>query len=214
LRSELALLPAGRANNIARSLGIPSDLQAAAHLATSGAPRPFDLLEARTAQASYLVCEGVSVGFLARARTRYAAPNSAAVAAGLRAGVGALRKFRPAPVVLIIEGRRVEIEVAQVFVANTPLYAFGLRVAPPADVRDGCLDIVTLSPRGRAGLLALAPRVRRGTHLSAASVRSWRAQHVRIDTDGWSPVVADSTDLGSGAAEVAVRAGALEVVAP
>ncbi len=211
---ELALMPAGRANNIARSLGIPRDLGAAARLAVTGSARPFDLLAASAGDTSYLACEGISAGFLAQARTRYSAPNSAAVGAGLRAGVAALRKFRPARVVLTLDGRRVELEVAQVFVANTPLYAFGLRVAPRADVRDGRLDVVALSPRGRAGLLALAPRVFRGTHLGARTVRSWQAEQIRIDTGGWSPVVADSTDLGRGAVDVTVRPGALRVVAP
>ena len=148
---ELALMPAGRANNIARSLGIPRDLGAAAGLAVRGSARPFDLLAASAGDTTYFACEGVSAGFLAQARTRYSAPNSAAVGAGLRAGAAALRKFRPARVVLTLDGRRVELEVAQVFIANTPLYAFGLRVAPRADVRDGRLDVVALSPRGRPG---------------------------------------------------------------
>ncbi len=152
--AELALIPAGRANNIARSLGIPRATAAAARLAVIGEARPIDLLEARSADRTYLAAEGISVGFLARARSRYRAPNSAAIGAGLRAGVSTLRKFRPGRVVLTLDGRRVELPVAQVFIANTPLYAFGLRVAPIADVRDGLLDAVALSPRGRAGLLS------------------------------------------------------------
>ncbi len=35
-----------------------------------------------------------------------------------------------------------------------------------------------------------------------------------IDPLGLSPVIADSTDLGSGPVDVAVRPGALQVVAP
>jgi diacylglycerol kinase (ATP) len=213
-RPELALIPAGAANNIARSLGIPRDLRQAARLAVSGQARPLDLLEARTADRRHLAVEGVSIGFLAQARSRYAAPNSAAMGEGLRVGLQALRKFRPIPVVLTIDGRRMELSIGQLFVANTPLYAFGLRVAPAADVRDGRLDVVALSPRGRAGLLALAPRVWRGRHLGSRRVRAWRGERVAIDAGGASPVIADSVVLGTGPVDVTVRPGALRVVAP
>jgi diacylglycerol kinase (ATP) len=213
-RPELALIPAGAANNIARSLGIPRDLRQAARLAVSGRTRPLDLLEARTGEGRRVAVEGVSVGFLAQARSRYAAPNSAAVGEGLRVGLQALRKFRPIPVVLTVDGRSVELSVGQLFVSNTPLYAFGLRVAPAADVRDGRLDAVALSPRGRAGLLALAPRVWRGRHLGSPRVRAWRGERFAIDAGGASPVIADSVNLGSGPVTVTVLPGALQVGAP
>ena len=74
---ELALLPAGRANNVARALGIPLDLAAAAELATSGGARPVDLISATSGTRSYLAVEGVSVGFHALARASYRAENSA-----------------------------------------------------------------------------------------------------------------------------------------
>jgi diacylglycerol kinase family enzyme len=44
---ELALLPAGRANNIARSLGIPLELDRAAALAVHGTARPIDAIDAQ-----------------------------------------------------------------------------------------------------------------------------------------------------------------------
>jgi hypothetical protein len=42
----------------------------------------------------------------------------------------------------------------------------------------------------------------------------WRASQVRLDPEGASPVIADSTDLGSGPVELTVVPGALQVVAP
>src|SRR5918992_4978972 len=80
---ELALLPAGRANNVARSLGIPTELADAAALAVDGAARSIDVIEARTETRRYRVVEGVSVGFHARARVNYQAENSAALGRGL-----------------------------------------------------------------------------------------------------------------------------------
>ena len=56
---ELALIPCGSANNIARSIGIPLDPLAAAELALYGRAHPVDLIEARNASISYRVVESV-----------------------------------------------------------------------------------------------------------------------------------------------------------
>ena len=45
-KPEVALLPAGRANNIAHSLSIPIDLAAAARVAVESGTRPLDLIAA------------------------------------------------------------------------------------------------------------------------------------------------------------------------
>src|SRR5688572_9799224 len=79
-----ALLPAGRANNIARALGIPVDWTAAAELAVRGRPAPVDALHVETPVRSLYAVEGVSAGFHAAARHRYDGTNSADLAAGLR----------------------------------------------------------------------------------------------------------------------------------
>lgn len=97
---ELALIPAGSANNIARGVGIPTDARAAAEVAVNGVARPLDLIEARTDDRRYLAVEGVSDGFLALARARYRSRNSADVSAALASGLAALARFRPVCVAL------------------------------------------------------------------------------------------------------------------
>jgi diacylglycerol kinase (ATP) len=211
---ELALLPAGRANNIARSLGIPLELDRAAVLAVDGAARPIDAIDAQVGTRRYRVVEGLSVGFHARARVKYRAENSAALMQGLAAGLSTLWKFRPLKVVIESNGEREDMTVAQVFASNLPLYGFGMRVAPGADPADGELDLVTIDVPTRRALLSMIPRVRRGTHGGLPGVRTWRASSVRLDPGGASPVIADSTDLGSGPVELAVARGALQVVTP
>jgi diacylglycerol kinase (ATP) len=211
---ELALLPAGRANNIARSLGIPLELDRAAGLAVHGAARPIDVIEAHSGTRSYRVVEGVSVGFHARARVRYRAENSAALLQGLAVGLSTLWKFRPQEVVIESNGEREVMTIAQLFASNLPLYGFGMRVACGADPGDGKLDVVTIDVRSRRSLVSMLPHVRRGTHHGLPGVRTWRTSHVRIDPGGASPVVADSTDLGPGPVDLSVVRGALGVVAP
>jgi diacylglycerol kinase (ATP) len=211
---ELALLPAGRANNVARSLGIPLQLDRAAALALHGTARPIDAIDARAGPRRYRVVEGVSVGFHARARVKYRAENSAALWQGLGVGLSTLRKFRPQKVVIESNGEREVMTVAQLFASNLPLYGFGMRVAPGADPADGELDLVTIDVDTRRSLLSMIPRVRHGTHLGIPGVRTWRTSKVRLDPEGASPVIADSTDLGSGPVDLTVARGALQVVTP
>jgi diacylglycerol kinase (ATP) len=211
---ELALLPAGRANNIARSLGIPLELDRAAALAVHGAAHPVDAIDAQAGLRRYRVVEGVSVGFHARARVKYRAENSAAMLQGLAVGLSTLWKFRPLEVVIETDGEREVMAIAQLFASNLPLYGFGMRVAPGADPADGELDLVTIEAQSRRSVVAMVPRVRRGTHSGLPGVRMRRASRVWLDSRGASPVVADSTDLGSGPVELRIAPGALQVVRP
>ena len=211
---ELALIPAGRANNVARSLGVPLDLGAAARLAVEGAPRPIDVIGAETAGETYYAVEGISVGIHARARARYDAPNSADLSAGIRSALAGVRGFDGITITVSSDGSCELLSLGQLFVANFPRYGPGLRVAPAARPDDGRLDLVTLPWTGRASLLPLLARLRRGTHLEREGARTWTAERVRIATGGASPIIADTTDLGTGPVTLRVVPSALRVVAP
>ena len=211
---ELALIPAGRANNIARSLGIPLDWEQAAALAARGDVRPVDLIEARSPEQRRLVVEGLSVGFLAQARVRYHGRNSADVLAALRAGAAALARFHP--LAARVEGPwgAEALHLSQLFVANLPLYEFGLRVAPHADPTDATLDLVGIDAPTRRAVLRMIVDLRRGTHLRRPNVHAWRADRALIATNGCSPIVADSVDLGFGPVELSTAVGELRLVRP
>jgi diacylglycerol kinase (ATP) len=211
---ELALLPAGRANNIAHALGIPLDLRAAARLAVDGRVDSIDLIRATTAARSLLVVEGVSVGLHAVARSDYRARNSADVGAALRAGLSAVRSFDGATLCVTSDGEAELLRVGQFFVANLPLYGFGLRVAPAARPSDGLLDVVALPWEGRARVLPAIVQLRRGTHVSRPGVRTWTTRRVRISTRGESPVIADTVDLGTVPVLLEAAPAALPLVRP
>ncbi|HEU4449480.1 MAG TPA: diacylglycerol kinase family protein [Gaiellaceae bacterium] len=211
---DFAILPAGRANNVARALGIPLGLKAAAELAAEGRPRHLDLIAATSDELSYRAVEGVSVGLHAVARAGYRAPNSADLPAAARSALRAARAFDGVTLSLSSDGVPEVLAVGQLFVANLSLYAFGLRVAPSARPDDGRLDVVALPWEGRARILPMVARLRRGTHVERASTRVWSAERVRVATGGRSPVVADTTNLGTGPVTLEVAPAALPLVAP
>ena len=208
-----ALLPAGRANNIARALGIPVDWTAAAQLAVRGDPVAVDALQVVTPWRTLFAVEGVSVGFHAAARHRYQGTNSGDLAGGVRALVAELAAFRPHHVALDVEGERFfDGPAAQGFLSNLPYFGFGFRVDPVADPSDGRLEAIVLDGTTRRDVVGMLAATRTGRHLARAGVTWARATEARSNRP--LPVVADAVPLGVTTAAVTVAAGRLQVIAP
>jgi diacylglycerol kinase (ATP) len=211
LGAEIALLPVGGANNIARSLALPVDLAAAARLAVRGRARLLDAIEARSAQRRAVVVEGVSIGFHALARARYGGLNSTDMRAAVGAGIAAIAEFHPVRMALELDGEAELAALGQLFAANLPFYGPRLAVAPDADPSDGLIDVVAVHTRGRLDTVASLAALRRGRDPRTVTRR--RAHRVRVATAG-SPVIADTLDIGSGTVDLTIRPGALRIVAP
>src|ERR687893_728082 len=161
-----ALLPSGRANNIARALGIPIDWRAAAELAVRGRATGVDVLEVVTPARRLFAVEGVSGGFHAAARHRYTGDNSADVAAGVRALVAELAAFRPHRVALRADAAPAfDGPAAQVFLSNLPLFGFGFEVDPMADPADGRLEAIVIEATTRRDVVRLLSAARHGKHI-------------------------------------------------
>ena len=211
---DIALLPAGRANNVAHSLGIPLDIERAAALAIAGDVRPVDLIDARSPHAQLLVVESVSAGVLAQARAHFHGRNTAHTVRAVGAGGAALARNGPRPAAVIGAHGAQRLELAQIFVANLPFYAFGLCVAPHADPADETLDLVGIEASTRHAVLAALLAARRGRLLGLPGLHLWRAKQVAITTHGRSPVIGDSRSLGFGPVLLRPLPGALRLVRP
>ena len=211
-KPELALVPAGKANNLAHGLGVPVDLHDAARLAVAGRARAIDAIVATTAAGRQLAVEGVSVGFHAQARALYQGENSADLAAGVSAAAHALAGFEPITIGVESDGQQELLTVSQLFVSNFPLFAYGLRVAPDADPSDGLLDLVSEGPRSRLALLSTLRQMRTGSHVGRPGIRLWRAGRIRITTGGRSPIIADTTTLAADTVELTDERHALRLV--
>ena len=210
---EAALLPAGRANNVARALGIPVDWKQAAEVAVAAAARGVDALQVQTPRRTVVAVEGVSAGFHAAARHRYTAENSAALGEGLQALAAQLGQFHPYGARLTLDGMPWhEGEVAQVFLANLPLFGFGFRVDPMARADDGLLEAIVLRARTRTGVTRLLADARRGTHVQRRAVSWSHAREARIATP--LPLVADAEPLGLTTGDVRVLPGLLRIAVP
>jgi membrane-associated protein len=207
---ELALVPAGRANNIAHGLGIPTEKLEALAVAANAPARPLDALRVATPDRFIYALEAVSAGFQAEARADYRADNSADLRQGLRALGRAIWRYRPYSASVRVDGEAIRsTSAAQLFFSNLPFFGFGFKVAPGADPADGRMDAIVLEARGRTRLLRLLAAARRGRHIGRRGVTRMPATRVKLSEP--LPLVADAVPLGNTTATVSVESGRLQV---
>jgi membrane-associated protein len=210
---ELALVPTGRANNVARALGIPTSRAGALAVAADAPAQSMDALRVATPDRFVYAVEAVSAGFQAEARAAYRADNSADLRQGLRALLGALRRYRPYTASVELNGSALRSRrAAQVFLSNLPYFGFGFEVDPGADPSDGRFEAILLEARSRRGLVRLLAAVRRGRHLGRRGVRRVAAAGARLTEP--LPLVADAVPLGVTTATVSVEPARLRVASP
>jgi YegS/Rv2252/BmrU family lipid kinase len=207
----LAVLPCGRGNDTARTLGMPLDPVRAARALGSVVERRIDL-----------GCAGdrpfvgiASVGFDGEANRiandcRWLAGRLVYPYATLRA----LAAWRPAAFAVTVDGVESSFTGYLVSVANTPSYGGGMRIAPDADPADGLLDVVTVAHVSKPRFLTIAPRIFSGGHVRDPSVDVARGRAVRLDADRPFIVYGDGDPLGALPITVTVRPGALRVLVP
>jgi membrane-associated protein len=210
---ELALVPAGRANNIARALGIPTDRGDALRIAAGAPVQPLDALRVETPTEAVYALEALSAGFQAEARSDYNGENSADLRQGVRALVRALRRFTPYRLRARLDGGELRsTSAAQLFLSNLPYFGFGFEVDPGADPTDGRFEAILIEAPRRLRLLRLLVAAYRGHHLGRPGVR--RIPGRRAELTAPLPLVADAVPLGTTTARVSVERGRLRVAAP
>jgi diacylglycerol kinase (ATP) len=207
---ELALVPTGRANNVARALGIPTARLEALQFAAFARARWVDVLDVRTPERSLYAVEAVSAGFQADARADYAGENSADLLQGGRALAGAVRRYKPYRIDARVDGAPVGSgSAAQLFLSNLRYFGFGFEVDPGADPTDGLLEAILIEAPHRRALVRLLGATYRGRHLGRPGVRSVSGRLAELTEP--LPLVADAIPLGTTTATVSVEATRLRV---
>jgi diacylglycerol kinase family enzyme len=156
--ATLGILPLGTLNHLAKELGIPADLKAAAKLIVEGHSRRIDLGRVN----GHVFVNNASVGFyplLVRereAQQKHGLPKWLAAVPAARA---ALRKLPMHRLRLALPDGSREIRTPMLFVGNNR-YALELGKVGARDALDeGVLSIFAVAPRSRAGLIGFAIRV-------------------------------------------------------
>ena len=207
----LGIIPGGRGNDLARVLGIPTEIGGAADVLADGTTRRIDVGEVNGHR--FL---GIASCGLDSDANRIA--NEAELIRGnlvyLYAGLRALAAWRPARFTVTLDGSVREFTGYTVAAANNKAYGGGMFLAPDALLNDGLLDVVMTGQVGKLRFLANLPKVFKGAHVENEEVTILRAAEVEIKADRPFAVYADGDHLADLPATVRVLPAALSVIAP
>ena len=223
--AALGVLPLGTANDFARSLHIPDDLEGALRVVARGAERAVDVawlgdrafLNAASLGVSSELTRRLHDGLKQRAG-KLAYPVAAPAAAVGRQAF----KLR-----IELDGRVLEDDALQVVVGNGRFHGGGRLVAPGARIDDHRLDVYVLRAESDADGASKPDRLRdlgalvryawlllRGRHLEHPRVFHARTKRVRVVTDPPLEIDADGELAGRTPAEIRVVPRQLRVIAP
>ena len=210
--TDLAVVPAGRGNDLARVLEIPTSPPEAIELALEGAARPIDVGEVDGATFLGIA----SLGFDSDAN-RIA--NEAKLVRGnlvyLYAALRALAAWKPARFTLTLDGRQRVLTGYSVGACNNQAYGGGMFAAPHALLDDGLFDVVWCEQTGKLRFLTrVLPRVFKGTQVELPEVGMERAAEVRIEADRPFVVYADGDPIGEVPLTVRMSDRRVRIIAP
>jgi diacylglycerol kinase (ATP) len=215
-KTVLGLIPMGTYNNVATSLGIPTDLAQACALIAAAPVRAIDVGEARARgmKRPRVFLEHGAVGIaapMALAGQHFEKGRWQEVTRHLPQ----VFEMSPAALGVRLDGQR-SVHRAQsllAVVANTPRGGAGLMIAPHAKLDDGLLDVRVYAEMSQPTLVTHFLAVKAGTVAEDPRVRCSSGRKLVIRSATPLPVMVDSKVVGSTPAHFRVRSGALLVIA-
>ena len=206
----LGVVPAGTGNDFARALGVPlDDPEAAADKIAAGTTRAIDLLKATDRFITTIVASGFDSLVNKRANAmRWPKGHSRYTVATF----AELRTFKPLGYTVTLDGEVVETDAMLVAVGTVPSYGGGLRICEGAVIDDGLLDVTIIRPVSRMTLLALFPKLSKGTHVPHPQIEQLRGRTVRLESPGIT-AYADGEPLRPLPVDIKIAPAALTVLA-
>lgn len=208
----LGILPLGTANDLARTLGIPPDLDAAVGVIARGHVRAIDLGSVNGVLFFNVASLGLSVDItrrLTKVMKRRWGKLAYPIAAGLV--ISTSRRFSAE---IVADGERTRVKTMQIAVGNGRFYGGGMVVEEHARIDDHALDVYSLEPRARWRLLLMARAFRAGQHEGQAEVRHMRCREVEVRTRRPRSINTDGEITTRTPAVFRVVPGAVRVFAP
>ena len=207
----LGVLPGGRGNDFARTLGIPLDPRAACAVLAAGHVCRIDL-----GQVGARTFIGIaSCGFDSVANR--IANETTLVRGKLVYAYGALRAlagWQPATFTITVDGATRTVTGYTVAAANSRYYGGGMMLAPDATLTDGMLDVVIVHRTPRLRFLALLPTVFKGEHVRLDAVEILRGATIQIAASRPFTLFADGDPIAELPVTVSALPGAVHAIVP
>jgi len=207
----LGIVPAGRGNDLARVLRLPSTVDGLAALLLKGPARTMDVLEIN----GTIVPGNVYAGLDSVANRII--NNSRWMPGALLyrlAPIRAIATWTAARYTICADGVTTSVKAHMVVLANSGAYGHGLQIVPSARLDDGLLDVLIVGDQPRRAVVSFMREAEQGTHVQRPEVSLSTAREVTLSADRPLPVCGDGDELGQLPVTVRLRPGALQILAP
>ena len=212
----LGVVPCGRGNDLARALGLSSDVEDVVNTLVHGVDRAIDLGKVGDRFFATVASLGFDTVVAQRMRNQGAGFLTRALEVGgtVSYGLTVLRTLfgYRSPIVRlrgdfgVFEGR-----ILLAATANAPFYGSGIKIAPDAIVDDGVLDVCIVADVSRWTVLRMFLRAYSGAHVGHSAVRVVQTRTLQIESDDSLWIFADGEPMCEVPAMIEVVPGALKV---
>jgi diacylglycerol kinase (ATP) len=219
-QTPFGLIPRGTANQFAKNMRLPVNLEAAVEVVVNGKPTPIDLGNANGRAFTLVAGAGFDAAVMATA-TRSLKERlgfGAYIYAAMKESFG----YKPALFHIVADGREMDVSAVSVMLANAgeliasylPL-RLSLSPNPLLAWQDGLLDILIVAPEGITGIAAIAWHVTSRRFSGAPPLLHLQAREITIESDPVVPLQIDGDVAGrTPVAARAVPHGALILTPP
>lgn len=208
----LGVLPLGTANDLARTLNIPIDIEQAFDVIANGILHRIDL---GTINGKYFFnVANIGLGVHVMHHMSPELKQRWGVLSYGHSLLKAVQSFRPFRAEIICDGRRRLVRSIQIAIGNGRHYGGGMTVAARACIDDNKFFLYSLEPLSLWEMLKFAPALRTGRFENRELVNLDQGQEIDIKTRKPMPITADGEPIGFTPATFKLCAKAIDVFVP
>ncbi len=211
-RTKMAILPQGSGNGLARSLGIPLNPRKAIALINKKQTVAIDLASAN----GHIFVSNTGLGFDVTIADQFRRSQRRGLLVYSWLAFKHLWSYRSKRYKIILDNKReIETEAFILSVANAREFGYGFKIAPPARLSDGLLDLTILRPFPKYMALAIVYRAFAGSLLQSRYVIHDTAKTVSIAQKDTSYMQSDGDYFACiTPLQISIIPQALHVIAP
>ncbi len=210
--ATLGIIPTGTQNNVALSLGIPTDIPTAISILRTGKKCKIDVGMCTCNNVNTPFIEVCSVGLFS---TLFSSADDIQHGNLTRIGdfLSTLTATPPSEIHLVLENTREIIEMGHVvFISNMPYIVKHYQVGALDSHHDGLLDVLFFADQSKLELMGYILKGA-GTNINEdPRIKHFRVSKVKIATQPAMPIMADGMTLGEGSVQIEVQRHALSVM--